>query len=591
MVQQVATTKLDIAAPSDTSLNAGVQNNDGGGYAFSSQLADVQAGNNSAVVRSDNLSARSISEPSSIQAPREDNIAIVEQTVVNEAAEENAGQEIDQDLLEFLQQLDQANGDYKQSDPTIDSARRQFNEALGRLNGESQAEQVTLQRVPSEELGVGFRESANLDLDALKKELSDEDRQILEARQKDEETRIQFPFVDGTVDLTLIEGSSIEEENLSVSSVVLTNRTGNAEEVSENSDGILNTAEEQASSNDEDVDIRQFERVTLHQPVIGNPLVQGADNEPASARPLVGENNVAERDVENNVERSNEIVVQNLLQLNPEQQENAFNQIGALAGLNAAEKASKEFVAGLKAGFEDIKARYQAGQDVSNDLIQLVDQVSENLQESGQLNEQQLTQLTQTVGQLGQAFSTQGDGSFQSLLSRAEGRVGAASTNVEQLEASRTAQQNSVFDRAVNLAKPEAAVQLAEKVAFAVNARNLVADIRLDPADLGGIQARVSLEGEQATVNFVTQSQQARDLLEQQTPKLRELLDEQGIQLGQSSVQQESQQTQDSDNRQDFASNNVNGRSFNEQGSDESIEEIAESAITNGHVGAIDYFV
>ena len=53
------------------------------------------------------------------------------------------------------------------------------------------------------------------------------------------------------------------------------------------------------------------------------------------------------------------------------------------------------------------------------------------------------------------------------------------------------------------------------------------------------MQIRVNVSGESASVSFVVQSQHARDVLEQATPRLKEMLEEQGIQLGQSSVEQE----------------------------------------------------
>ncbi len=590
MVQQVATTRLDIAAPPGSGLDADVNIDSTGGQTFSLQLADAQSTDTAVAVRNDTLRANTIAETTPTQSPKDANVFVTDETLVNGTNEESTGAEVDQDLLAFLQRLDQKGDKPNTYDPTLSSIREKFAGTLTRLSDEVQAEKAAIQREASEEPKVELNGSYNLDLTILRPELSDNEQQNLETNQPTIETRTPVLNDDGKFDLILSEETLTEEDLVSVSSVILPNENENAEVTSESSEEILNIVEEQVSSSNEGVDIEQLERVVLHQPVIGAPLTQSTDNEPVSAQPLVSENNVAERAVENNIERSNEIV-QNILQLNPEQQENAFNQISALAGLNAAEKASKEFVAGLKAGFEDIKTRYQAGQDVSNDLTQLVNQVADNLQENGQLNEQQYNQLTQAVGQFSQSFSTQGDGSFQSFLAKADNRVVGSSINTESLETNKIAQQNSAFEKAVNLAKPDAAVQLAEKVAFAVNARNLVADIRLDPADLGGIQARVSLQGDQASVNFVTQSQQARDLLEQQTPKLRELLDEQGIELGQSSVQQESQQTQDGQSRSSFAGNGLGNESIGLQGNDETLEEIGESSITNGHVGAIDYFV
>ena len=68
-----------------------------------------------------------------------------------------------------------------------------------------------------------------------------------------------------------------------------------------------------------------------------------------------------------------------------------------------------------------------------------------------------------------------------------------------------------------------------------------VAEIRLDPAELGQMQIRVNLQQDQATVQFIVQQQHAKELLEQQMPRLREMMQQQGIQLGEGNVQQQRQ--------------------------------------------------
>merc|ERR1712000_191194 len=108
-------------------------------------------------------------------------------------------------------------------------------------------------------------------------------------------------------------------------------------------------------------------------------------------------------------------------------------------------------------------------------------------------------------------------------------------------EASKTQQQFEGFDKAVNIHKSDGQQQLGEKIRWMVNARNTMAEIRLDPPELGSMQVRVNVSGDAATVNFVVQSAQARDALAQAEPRLREMLAEQGINLGESFVSQQQQ--------------------------------------------------
>ncbi len=85
--------------------------------------------------------------------------------------------------------------------------------------------------------------------------------------------------------------------------------------------------------------------------------------------------------------------------------------------------------------------------------------------------------------------------------------------------------------------------QAGEEVHERINmmmAKNLkYVDIRLDPPELGKLQIKLSINQDQASVQFTVNNHQARDIVEQAMPRLREMLQQQGLQLAQSSVQQE----------------------------------------------------
>ncbi|NVC93638.1 flagellar hook-length control protein FliK [Vibrio natriegens] len=81
--------------------------------------------------------------------------------------------------------------------------------------------------------------------------------------------------------------------------------------------------------------------------------------------------------------------------------------------------------------------------------------------------------------------------------------------------------------------------QVAEKVQMMMskNLKNL--DIRLDPPELGRMQIRMTMNSDLANVHFTVSNPQARDIIEQTLPRLREMLAQQGMQLADSSVQQQ----------------------------------------------------
>lgn len=54
------------------------------------------------------------------------------------------------------------------------------------------------------------------------------------------------------------------------------------------------------------------------------------------------------------------------------------------------------------------------------------------------------------------------------------------------------------------------------------------------------MQIRMNMNGDTTTVHFTVANNQARDVVEQAMPRLREMLAQQGLQLGDTSVQQQS---------------------------------------------------
>ena len=94
----------------------------------------------------------------------------------------------------------------------------------------------------------------------------------------------------------------------------------------------------------------------------------------------------------------------------------------------------------------------------------------------------------------------------------------------------------------------EVAEALTEKVNIMLSKNLKQIDIRLDPPELGRMQIKLSMNQDQASVQFTVANQNVREMVEQSMPRLREMMNQQGLQLSQSSVQQ-----QDADGRQAFS--------------------------------------
>ena len=115
----------------------------------------------------------------------------------------------------------------------------------------------------------------------------------------------------------------------------------------------------------------------------------------------------------------------------------------------------------------------------------------------------------------------------------------ASKVNAENLQT----QKNNLatLNEALNLRK-DFAGPLKEKVMIMVNQKIQQVEIRLDPPELGNMHVRVNLQNEQAAVNFLVQSQQAKEALEQGMSKLKDMLSESGVDVGDANVEQQQQQ-------------------------------------------------
>lgn len=91
----------------------------------------------------------------------------------------------------------------------------------------------------------------------------------------------------------------------------------------------------------------------------------------------------------------------------------------------------------------------------------------------------------------------------------------------------------------LTLNKEMVADEMAERVQMMMSKNLKNIDIRLDPPELGRMHIRMNMHGDGTSVQFTVSNMQARDALEQSMPRLREMLAQQGVQLADTSVQQQ----------------------------------------------------
>ena len=114
--------------------------------------------------------------------------------------------------------------------------------------------------------------------------------------------------------------------------------------------------------------------------------------------------------------------------------------------------------------------------------------------------------------------------------------------------------------------QPQWGQQVSERVHWMVSHNLQQADIRLNPPELGSLEVRIQVQGDQTNVSFTSPHAQVRDALDAALPRLREMLEESGLSLGDVNVSQQSvAQGQSESDRDGYGTNRSNQAVEDEQ--------------------------
>lgn len=113
------------------------------------------------------------------------------------------------------------------------------------------------------------------------------------------------------------------------------------------------------------------------------------------------------------------------------------------------------------------------------------------------------------------------------------------------------------------------------------------AQIQLDPPELGSMQIRVHVQGQdQISVSFTSPNPAVRDALEQQMPRLREMLAEQGLELSEGAISDDSSSSGQGSDSRGGSEGRTGGYAGGSSGELDS-ESLPGSAVA---VGLVDYY-
>lgn len=128
------------------------------------------------------------------------------------------------------------------------------------------------------------------------------------------------------------------------------------------------------------------------------------------------------------------------------------------------------------------------------------------------------------------------DGSY--INATTETLQGTAQPSTAQKQVSEA--QNLMMPQQVKLNTAAWNNALGERAVMLAAQNSRVAEIKLDPPELGSLSVRVQVNQDQVSINFTSPHAHVRDAVEQSLPRLREMFAEQGLALQDSSVSDQS---------------------------------------------------
>ncbi|MBB66212.1 MAG: flagellar hook-length control protein FliK [Rickettsiales bacterium] len=288
-----------------------------------------------------------------------------------------------------------------------------------------------------------------------------------------------------------------------------------------------------------------------------------------------------------------ESLLQSIAMMSPESAQKAAEAFAerVAASLPTATTAAQQQVvkSNLIAGINEFQQQVAQGREPGIDLSALV---ADAASEVGLTQTQMQNVAGQTDALAGQ-FMQLVNGTQQSAHQALQSELVSIDSHMNEnnqvrAESTKSQLQFEGADKPVNILKPEGQQQLHEKIRWMVNARNSMAEIRLDPPELGSMQVRVNVSGDAASVSFIVQSQHAKDALADAMPRLKDMLAEQGINLGESEVRKDNSSQNGDGSGQQLAGNGVPSQDIDGEFDEGST--VIEQSVTREAKGGIDYY-
>lgn len=134
--------------------------------------------------------------------------------------------------------------------------------------------------------------------------------------------------------------------------------------------------------------------------------------------------------------------------------------------------------------------------------------------------------------------------------------------------------------------------EFSQKIVWMGDQKSQVAELHLNPPDLGPLDVVLKVSGNQATAQFTSTHSAVRDAIENAIPKLREMLAENGVTLGNTSVSDQAPQYRGADGSTNQGSSENSRHGLSNQGASNSDTTSTDTPVVHvrQHNGLVDTF-
>jgi flagellar hook-length control protein FliK len=177
-----------------------------------------------------------------------------------------------------------------------------------------------------------------------------------------------------------------------------------------------------------------------------------------------------------------------------------------------------------------------------------------------------------------------GEGSFIGFLTAQSGTVGP---NTLTATGALTEVPSSMLNLPQRVGGAGWGQSLADRVVWLTGREHQIAELKLNPPNLGPLEVRVVVQQDQASVSFLSQHAVVREAIEQAMPRLRDMLEQQDLRLVQANIGERSDRGHEAGGRDRRTSD---GRSGGEKASDGDWERGEAVTSPSSGLGLVDLF-